>query len=225
MKIHAEGMHLPTERPYHETHQGFKLSVPTTTQHFYQPMFSETFHSIIQLDHRRSNSHIHLFIKPTRTPLHYLLSSRHKLDAWTTPVVQGYRVPLSNLPLLNRGNALQRWETTRRPRGGGVPLHTGFVGVPFLSRAAQRCSFFWGGGYHKVMLTDKEARRNIYCRMTFLVKNSMTVFGQRLRRAILFVYWRSLRRWAHLGRSTSGRIWEVDTGKGTISPLSKGGNC
>ena len=163
MKIHAEGMHLPTERSYHGTHHGFKLSVPTTTQHFYQPMFSETFHSIIQLDHRRSNSHIHLFIKPTRTPLHLSSSSRRKFDARTTPVVQGYRVPLSNLPLLNRGKALQRWETTRRPRGGGVPLHTGFAGVPFLSRAAQRCSFFLRRRipYGNVDVQGGEA--NIYC--------------------------------------------------------------
>ena len=66
---------------------------------------------------------------------------------------------------------------------------------------------------------------NIYCRMTFLVKNLMTVFAQRLRRAILFVYWRGFRRWAHLGRSTSGRIWERDRGRRTISPLSRGVDC
>ena len=133
MKIHAEGMHLPMERSYQGTHHGFKLSVPTTTQHFYQPMFSETFHSIIQFDHRRSNSHIHLFIKPTRTPLHLSSSSRRKFDTRTTPVVQGYRVPLSNLPLLNRGKALQRWETTRRPRGGRSSPPYGFCRstIPF----------------------------------------------------------------------------------------------
>ena len=130
--------------------------------------FQETCYSIIQLDYRRSNSHIHLFIKPTRTPLHYLSSSRHKLDAWATPVVQGYRVPVSNLPLLNRGNTLRRWETTRRPRGGEeFPIHTGFAGVLFLSRAAQQCSFFWGGGYHKVMLTYKEARRTFIAEWRF----------------------------------------------------------